>query len=351
MAKIVVGMSGGVDSAVSALLLKREGHEVIGLFMKNWEEVNEHGICCSAQDYDDVRRICEQIAIPHYALNFTEDYWRLVFTEFLSQLKLGYTPNPDIWCNRDIKFSLFFKKAMSLGSDFLATGHYARTEEGALWKGIDPTKDQSYFLYTLPRETLKKVLFPVGHLAKSQVRDIARRENLAVHNKKDSTGICFIGKRKFKSFISRYIPQQKGPFETVDGRVIGTHDGAAYYTIGQRKGLGIGGSGEAWFVVRKDMKRNAVILAQGEHHPSLYASKLLAKEACWNQRIPLVGEKISAKIRYRQEEQPCTIESIQENELIVSFQTPQRAITPRQAIVFYKEELCLGGALIESGLK
>ncbi len=351
MPKIVVGMSGGVDSAVSALLLKREGHEVIGLFMKNWEETNENGVCCSAQDYDDVRRVCDQIDIPHYSVNFTEEYWQLIFTEFLSELKLGYTPNPDIWCNRDIKFTLFFKKAMSLGADFLATGHYARTEEGMLLKGFDPNKDQSYFLYTLQKETLKKVLFPVGHLLKSQVREIAREANLIVQNKKDSMGICFIGKRNFKSFISRYIPHQKGPFETEEGKVIGTHDGAAYYTIGQRKGLGIGGPGEAWFVVKKDMTRNAVILAQGENHPSLYASKLLAKEMHWNTDTALLGEKIGAKIRYRQEDQPCTIESMQGNELLVSFQEPQRAITPRQAIVFYKGARCIGGALIEDGLK
>lgn len=345
MAKVVVGMSGGVDSAVSALLLKRAGYEVIGLFMKNWEETGSDGICRSAQDYDDVSRVCDKIGIPYYSVNFVKEYWDLVFTSFVEELKMGYTPNPDILCNREIKFNVFFKKALDLGADFLATGHYARTENGQLLKAADPNKDQTYFLYTLNEQILRRVLFPIGHLQKAEVRKIAKEADLNVHDKKDSTGICFIGKRDFKEFISRYIPYQKGRFETPDGKVVGEHDGAAYYTIGQRKGLGIGGPGDAWFVVSKEIDRNVVIVAQGEDHPALYAGGLIATEPS------LMGEvtRCTAKIRYRQADQPCTVQR-EGDQLIVRFDEPQRAITPRQSIVFYEGERCMGGALIAENI-
>jgi tRNA-specific 2-thiouridylase len=346
--KVAVGMSGGVDSAVSALLLKRAGYEVIGLFMKNWEETDPSGMCQSAKDYEDVAAVCDKIGIAYYSVNFAQQYWDLVFAKFLSELKMGYTPNPDILCNKEIKFHLFLQKAFDLGAAFLATGHYGQIREGALYKGADPRKDQSYFLYTLQQEVLQKVLFPVGHLQKQQVRSLAYEAGLPVHSKKDSTGICFIGKRDFKEFISRYIAYQKGPFETLEGKVIGEHDGAAYYTIGQRKGLGIGGPGEAWFVAGKDMGRNAVILVQGEEHPALYAQELIATEPSW--AIPN-GWMGKAKIRYRQQEQACTVTSLPGGELHVCFTQPQRAITPRQAIVFYEEDKCVGGALIARALK
>lgn len=345
MTKVVVGMSGGVDSAVSALLLKRAGYEVIGLFMKNWEEAGSDGVCKSAQDYDDVARVCDKIGIPYYSVNFVEEYWNQVFTTFIEELKMGYTPNPDILCNREIKFKVFFKKAMDLGADFLATGHYARTENGMLLKAADVGKDQTYFLYTLNAEILRRVLFPIGHLQKAEVRAIAKEAGLNVHDKKDSTGICFIGKRDFKEFISRYIPYQRGLFETVEGKVVGTHDGAAYYTIGQRKGMGIGGPGDAWFVVGKDIERNVVIVAQGEDHPALYANELIARE------VSLMADlsRCKAKIRYRQSDQPCVVER-EGDELVVRFDQPQRAITPRQGIVFYEGDRCMGGALIEKVL-
>ena len=347
MKKVVVGMSGGVDSSVAALLLQREGYEVVGLFMKNWEEAGD--ACKSAQDFEDVVRVCERLKIPYYSVNFVEEYWNGVFLHFLEELKAGHTPNPDILCNREIKFKALLQKALDLGADFLATGHYARNS-GSLLKGADPLKDQSYFLYTLKQDILKKVLFPIGHLNKSEVRRIAKEADLPNHGKKDSTGICFIGKRDFKEFVSQYIPYHPGNFEDIQGKVVGQHDGAAYYTIGQRKGLGIGGPGEAWFVVQKDVERNAVILAQGEDHPNLYAPALTATEVSWVGAAVSLPFRCGAKIRYRQSDQPCTIEKIEEGRLFVSFDQPIRAITPRQSIVFYDGEICLGGALIEKSV-
>jgi tRNA-uridine 2-sulfurtransferase len=319
--------------------------------MKNWEESSPEGICNSTKDFEDASKVCDLLKIPLYTVNFVEAYWERVFSHFVEELKLGYTPNPDILCNREIKFDLFFEKAKSLGADFLATGHYCRTANGTLLKGLDPGKDQSYFLYTLKDEILKKVLFPVGELLKSEVRTLAKELGLPIHNKKDSTGICFIGKRNFKEFISKYIPYRRGNFENLKGEVVGHHDGAAYYTIGQRKGLGIGGPGEAWFVVSKDMERNVVTIDQGSDHPALYAKRLLAKELTLvDNALPSLPFTCKAKIRYRQEEQECTIESIERESLIITFSEPQRAITPRQSIVFYKDAVCLGGALIEKTL-
>lgn len=354
MPTVVVGMSGGVDSSVSALLLKQQGYNVIGLFMKNWEESNQEGHCSSTKDYEDVVRVCEKIGIPYYSVNFVQEYWDLVFFHFVKELKQGFTPNPDILCNREIKFQVFLEKAFQIGADYLATGHYCQiqTKHGfsTLFKGADPDKDQSYFLYTLKKETLEKVLFPIGHLPKKQVREIAKEYGLATAEKKDSTGICFIGKRNFKEFISQYIPYQKGLFLDVEGKKIGEHEGMAYYTIGQRKGLGIGGPGEAWFVVDKDAVSNTVTLAQGENHPALYAEDLIATDISWIDGIgPLCFPfACKAKIRYRQAEQDCVLEKKEDGTLLVTFANPQRAITPRQSIVFYQEDLCLGGAMISS---
>ena len=261
---VVVGMSGGVDSSVSALLLKRQGYRVIGMFMKNWEEKDEEGVCHSTRDFDDVVKVCKQLDIPFYSVNFVEEYRNQVFSHFLAELEAGFTPNPDILCNREIKFKAFLEKALHLGADFLATGHYCRKCEASnppkLLKGADPNKDQSYFLYTITPHSLQKVLFPVGHLLKSEVRQIAKEFGLATAEKKDSTGICFIGKRDFKDFTSRYLGYKPGKFENLKGDVIGQHDGIAFYTIGQRKGLRIGGPGDAWFVVGKDIERNVVIV-------------------------------------------------------------------------------------------
>jgi tRNA-specific 2-thiouridylase len=345
---VVVGMSGGVDSSVSALLLKQQGYEVIGMFMKNWEEKDSQGVCQASKEYEDVVRVCEQIGIPYYSVNFVEEYQNFVFSQFLEELKLGFTPNPDILCNREIKFKLFLNKAFDLGADFLATGHYCRTKEGRLFKGRDPGKDQSYFLYSLNEVALKRVLFPVGDLEKSQVRTIARDHGLATAAKKDSTGICFIGKRDFKEFLSKYIAFHPGNFETLDGRIVGRHDGVAYYTIGQRKGLAIGGPGDAWFVVGKDLKRAVVYVEQGIDHPALYHSALFATEPSWIFAPPSLPFSCKAKIRYRQEDQSCTIEEIENGQLFVTFSKPQRAITPRQSIVFYEKDVCLGGAMIQS---
>ena len=349
MKKVVVGMSGGVDSSVSALLLKQQGYEVIGMFMKNWEEKDENGVCRSARDYEDVVKVCKQLDIPFYSVNFTEEYRNQVFSHFLAELEAGFTPNPDILCNREIKFKAFLEKAISLGADFLATGHYCRNESSQLLKGSDPNKDQSYFLYTLSSAALQKVLFPVGGLLKSEVRKIAKEFGLATSEKKDSTGICFIGKRDFKEFAGRYLGYKPGNFENLKGEVIGQHDGIAFYTIGQRKGLCIGGPGEAWFVVGKEIERNVVLVEQGKDHPALYQSDLIASDLTWVAGLPpsLLPFACSAKVRYRQPEQPCTIEKIEDGKAYVSFQQPQRAVTPRQSIVFYTGDCCLGGGIIQ----
>lgn len=348
MKRVVIGMSGGVDSSVSALLLKEQGYQVTALFMKNWEEQDALGTCHSAQDYADVIKVCETLDIPYYAVNFVKEYRELVFSHFLNELRLGNTPNPDILCNREIKFKAFLDKALELGADYLATGHYSQIDEGRLLKGKDASKDQSYFLYTLNRTILQKVLFPIGHLEKSQVRRIAKDRGLATSEKRDSTGICFIGKRDFKSFVGGYLGYNPGDFETLSGKKVGRHDGIAFYTIGQRKGLGIGGQGEAWFVVGKDPLRNVVFVEQGEHNPALYKDHLVATDLSWVSLTPppVLPYACSAKVRYRQNDQPCIIESIEQGRAYVRFCTPQRAITSRQSIVFYDQEICLGGGII-----
>ena len=345
---VVVGMSGGVDSSVAAYLLKKQGYHVIGLFMKNWDDDPN---CPNEKDYLDVVACCEKLEIPFYSVNFVEEYKKHVFDHFIHELKLGFTPNPDILCNREIKFHHFYEKAKSLGADFIATGHYARLEgDGLLRKCKDQNKDQTYFLHAVKQKVFKEVLFPLANLTKPEIREIAKSIGLVTHDKKDSTGICFIGKRDFKDFIATYLPKQEGFFKTPDGKIIKPHDGYWFYTIGQRKGLEIGGEGEAWFVVDKDPKTNSVIVAQGETNPYLYKKKLIAQTPHFiDEEFRLeVPFRCKAKIRYRQEEQDCTIVEILENgDLEVEFDIPQRAVTPRQSIVFYKEDLCLGGGFIQ----
>ena len=346
--KIAVALSGGVDSATSLYLLKKEGHDLFGLFMKNWEE--EEGECHSLEDAEDARKVAELLDIPFYTVNFAKEYWDLVFAHFLNEMKLGYTPNPDILCNREIKFKVLFEKATALGADLLATGHYCRTSSGALFKGLDPEKDQSYFLYAVKEPILKSLLFPIGNLEKQEVRRIAKEGALPLFNKKDSTGICFIGKRNFKSFIERYIPHEEGVIETLDGKILGRHEGIFYYTIGQRKGLGIGGPGEPYFVVRKEKESRKLIVAQGENHPALFAKSLLANEVTWIGEAPSFPLRCAAKIRYRQSDQSCRVEK-NGDEFLVRFDQPQRAITPRQSVVFYSGEHCLGGGIIKEALE
>jgi len=344
---VVVGMSGGVDSSVCALLVKTLGYRTVGVFMKNWEDDSEH--CTAEADWRDVRRVAGALDIPVYSVNFAEEYRRGVFEHFLSEYRQGHTPNPDILCNREIKFKVFSDYAWTLGADFVATGHYCRAEQGKLLKGVDPLKDQSYFLYAIAPEVLPRVLFPVGHLPKTTVRELAARFHLATAQKKDSTGVCFIGERDFKEFLGTYLEAQRGDFVDLAGRVLGQHDGICFYTLGQRKGLGIGGPGEPWFVAHKDIASNRVVLVQGEDHPALLAPALSATEAHWLTPVefPL---RCRAKIRYRQADQDCLVTCDHQGKLVVHFDEFQRAITPRQSIVFYQGEVCLGGAMIEQAL-
>lgn len=351
MKTVVVGMSGGVDSSVTAYLLKKAGYRVLGLFMKNWEEEGE--ACPAAQDWQDVVSVCTQLDIPFYGVNFAAVYRERVFAHFIEESKAGRTPNPDILCNREIKFDALYKKAKELGADFLATGHYARrNEEGELLKGSDPKKDQSYFLYALKKEILKEVLFPLGPLSKTEVRRLAMEAGLTTAAKKDSTGICFIGERNFRPFLSQYISQDPGPMVSVEGKKVGEHIGLPFYTLGQRKGMGIGGikenSGlhEPWFVVGKDLATNTLLVAQGENHPALYKQALVASSLTWIAREPSFPLSCAAKIRYRQADQICQVQKISNDELHVHFETPQRAVTPGQSIVFYAGEECLGGGII-----
>lgn len=345
MKTVVVGMSGGVDSSVTALLLKEQGYKVIGLFMKNWEEEDVDGHCMAEKDFEDVAKVCEVLDIPYYGINFVKEYETRVFDDFLRDLKSGLTPNPDILCNREIKFDLFLKKAMALGADYLATGHYCQTDGTHLLRGSDPNKDQSYFLHKIDGKALKKVLFPIGQLPKPEVREIAKKHNLPVFDKRDSTGICFIGKRPFKSFVQNYLKPKPGPIITLDGATIGTHDGAQFYTIGQRKGLGVGGPGEPYFVAKKDIESNTITLVQGENHPALFSKALHAKDVSWIAEPPLFPYRCTAKVRYRSPDTPCLIEQTADG-LRVTFDTPERAVTPGQSVVFYNENTCLGGGII-----
>lgn len=345
-------MSGGVDSSVCAVLLKEQGHEVIGLFMRNWDEKDENGVCQASKEYEDVIKVCDKIGIPYYSVDFIKEYQDEVFSHFLKEYKQGHTPNPDILCNREIKFKVFFNEAMRLGADYLATGHYCQIDysdgECFLTKGADPQKDQSYFLNAIDGSVLDRVLFPIGHMQKSHVRELAKKYGLSTQDKKDSTGICFIGERNFRKFLSGYIDSQKGFFKNLDGTIVGKHLGTSFYTIGQRKGLGLGGEGEPWFVVEKDTQNNIVYVERGEH-PKLYSQNLTATELNWiSKEVTEFPYYCKAKIRYRQSDQDCIITKAVDGRLFVDFIKPQRAITPRQSIVFYDHEKCLGGALIEA---
>lgn len=349
--RVVIGMSGGVDSSVSAYLLKAKGYDVIGLFMKNWEESNGHE-CSAEADARDVAQVAKIIDIPFYTVNFTKEYWEEVFEHFLKELKIGLTPNPDVLCNREVKFKKLLEKALSIGGCALATGHYARNRKNEssfnLERAYDETKDQTYFLYTATQETLSKTIFPLSDLLKVDVKKIARTLGLPVADKKESTGICFIGERKFKEFLKPYLGICPGDMKTPDGRIVGKHQGLHFYTIGQRKGLGIGGQGEAWFVAGKDVKNNLLIVVQGETNPALYADYLTVQEVHWIGTSPYSFPlRCTAKIRYRQPDQPCLVEQDPNGTVMVHFDKPQRAITPQQSVVFYSGSVCIGGGFIQ----
>ena len=354
--RVVVGMSGGVDSSVTAYLLKQQGYDVIGIFMKNWDDTDEFGHCTAEDDFQDVRRVCEQIGIPYYTVNFEKEYMEKVFQYFLDEYRRGRTPNPDVMCNREIKFGELLAKVMDLGADYIATGHYAQVKhidgEYKLIRGADSNKDQTYFLNQLGQEQLSRTMFPIGHLTKPQVREIAERAGLATAKKKDSTGICFIGERNFRQFLQHYLPAQPGNIETTDGRVIGRHDGLMYYTLGQRQGLGIGGghgkTGEPWFVVDKDLQRNVLIVGEGANHPRLFSTSLIATGVNWvSGKKPREPFACTAKFRYRQPDQGVTVYPLGDDCVEVVFAQPQKAVTPGQAVVFYDGEVCLGGATID----
>lgn len=356
--KVIVGMSGGVDSSVSALLLQQQGYQVEGLFMKNWEEDDNDEYCAAAEDLKDAQAVADKLGIKLHTINFAAEYWDNVFEFFLQEYKAGRTPNPDIMCNKEIKFKAFLEfAAEDLGADYIATGHYCqrRMHEGKwqLIRGHDDNKDQSYFLYTLSHEHIAKTLFPIGEIDKPEVRKIAEQHNLVTHNKKDSTGICFIGERKFKDFLSQYLPAQPGIIETPEGEAIGKHDGLMFHTLGQRKGLLIGGHAdhgdEPWYVVEKDVERNVLIVAQGADHPRLYSDGLFAKQVHWVNRASLLKSKaMTVKTRYRQVDIPCTVEPLPSGDVKVIFDKSQKAVTPGQSAVFYDNDVCLGGAIIES---
>ena len=354
--RIVVGMSGGVDSAVSALLLKRAGHDVIGVFMKNWEEKDDEGVCTATADWQDVQACCEKIDIPYYSVNCAKEYRERVFSLFLDEYRKGRTPNPDVLCNREIKFKAFLDFAMKLGAERLATGHFCRLREEAdgvkLLRGVDANKDQSYFLYMLTQPPLRRAVFPVGGLTKGEVRALAEEAGLPVAKKRDSTGVCFIGERDFKPFLQGFLPAQPGPMVTEAGETIGRHDGLMYYTLGQRRGLGIGGQkggdGGRWFVIEKDLENNRLVVAQGEDSPRLYTTHCRASQATWIAgRAPAASFDCTAKYRYRQPDQRVHVEVGEGGELLVTACEPQRAVTPGQSVVLYDGEVCLGGAIAD----
>ncbi|MFC4618109.1 tRNA 2-thiouridine(34) synthase MnmA [Camelliibacillus cellulosilyticus] len=353
--RVVVGMSGGVDSSVTALLLKEQGYDVVGIFMKNWDDTDENGVCTATEDYEDVAHVAGQIGVPYYAVNFEKQYWDKVFTYFLDEYKAGRTPNPDVMCNKEIKFKAFLDHALALGADYVATGHYARVsrEDGHVYllRGADSGKDQTYFLNQLTEAQLSKVLFPLGALQKSDVRAIAKKHGLATADKKDSTGICFIGERNFKDFLSHYLPAQKGEIRTIDGELKGMHDGLMYYTNGQRQGLGIGGPGGPWFVCGKDLKTNTLYVAP-EDHEALFSEGLSAENVNWINGTPKdKALRCTAKFRYRQPDRPVTVFIESDTRVKVAFDEPQKAITPGQAVVFYDGDRCLGGGTIETILQ
>ena len=354
--KVIIGLSGGVDSAVSALRLLEQGYRVEALFMKNWEEDDSEDHCAAAEDLAEARRVAECLDIPLHTVNFSAEYWDRVFAHFLAEYRAGRTPNPDILCNQEIKFRAFLDHALDRGADFIATGHYARIDRtgghALLLKGSDPAKDQSYFLYRLGQRALRHSLFPIGELHKNEVRRLAAETGLPNHARKDSTGICFIGERRFRDFLGRYLPALPGDIVTVEGETLGRHQGLMFHTIGQRQGLGIGGrrhaSGDPWYVVGKDLAGNRLLVAQGSDHPALFRSTLVAGDLHWiTGDAPDVPLACEARIRYRQDVQPCRILSLEDGRTEVRFDQPQRAVTPGQAVVFYRGDECLGGGTIE----
>jgi tRNA-uridine 2-sulfurtransferase len=353
--KVIVGMSGGVDSSVSALLLLEQGYQVEGLFMKNWDEDDGTEYCTAKADLADAQAVCEKLGIKLHTANFAAEYWDNVFEHFLAEYKAGRTPNPDILCNREIKFKVFLEYAEMLGAEKIATGHYVRggMRHGRprLLKGVDANKDQSYFLHAVPEAAIARTLFPVGELEKSEVRAIAERHGLITARKKDSTGICFIGERRFRDFLQQYLPAQPGVIETPEGDVIGNHMGLMYYTLGQRQGLGIGGLAdypeEPWYVAAKDLERNVLIAVQGKHHPLLYTDSLATEAMDWVAGEPPTAEgRFTAKTRYRQADVPCQMRTLPDGGVEVRFDDPQRAVTPGQSLVLYDGEICLGGGVI-----
>ncbi|KAE9536114.1 tRNA 2-thiouridine(34) synthase MnmA [Ursidibacter arcticus] len=359
--KVICGMSGGVDSSASAFILQQQGYQVEGLFMKNWEEDDDTDYCTAAADLADAQAVCDKLGIKLHKINFAAEYWDNVFEHFLAEYKAGRTPNPDILCNKEIKFKAFLEYAAEdLGADFIATGHYVRRpaldQQPKLLRGLDSNKDQSYFLYTLSEQQVAQSLFPVGDIEKPIVRAIAEDLGLATAKKKDSTGICFIGERKFKDFLARYLPAQAGDIKTVDGQVIGRHDGLMYHTLGQRKGLGIGGvkgaSENAWYVVEKDLINNVLIVAQGQDNSALLSTGLIASQLHWVDRQAIRDNlRCTVKTRYRQADISCEIIPIDDENIRVIFDEPQIAVTPGQSAVFYQGEVCLGGGIIEEQLK
>ncbi len=351
-------MSGGVDSSVAALRLIEQGYQVEGLFMKNWEEDDSAEYCTATEDLADAQSVSDLLGIKLHTVNFSSEYWDQVFEYFLAEYRSGRTPNPDIMCNKEIKFKAFLDYAINLGADFIATGHYVQlgrtADKLSLLKGLDQNKDQSYFLYTLQQHQLEKSLFPIGDLEKPDVRELAEKAGFDTANKKDSTGICFIGERKFTEFLQRFLPAQPGDIITIDGNneVIGQHQGLMYYTLGQRQGLGIGGlktaSEEPWFVVDKNLKTNQLVVAQGHNHPRLLKQQLSASQLHWvSGQAPAENFSCNAKIRYRQADQICRV-TVNGGQCTVCFDEPQRAITPGQSIVFYQKNVCLGGGVIDT---
>jgi tRNA-specific 2-thiouridylase len=355
-ARVIVGMSGGVDSSVAALLLQQQGYRVEGLFMKNWEEDDGTQYCTAKEDFADAQAVADRLGITLHGANFAAEYWDNVFAHFLAEYKAGRTPNPDILCNREIKFKAFLEYAMLLGADYIATGHYARVGNAdglsTLLKGLDNDKDQSYFLHAVGHAELAKSLFPLGAMKKPEVRRLALQHDLATARKKDSTGICFIGERRFSDFLQQYLPAQPGEIHSLDGELVGVHQGLMYHTIGQRQGLRIGGRAQRpekpWYVVDKDLDHNVLLVAQGNDHPALFKTHLYARNIFW-----VAGEEPSlplhctAKVRYRQQDQSCILTHCTQHGYRVDFATPQRAITPGQSVVFYLDERCLGGGVIE----
>lgn len=354
---VFIGLSGGVDSSVAAYLLQEAGYQVEGLFMKNWEEDDTQDYCASEQDLKDVRQVCHTLKIPLHTVNFSQEYWQSVFNDFLEAYKAGRTPNPDVLCNREIKFKHFLKQAIGLGADYIATGHYVKKivsdHKHTLHKALDLNKDQSYFLYTLNQSQLAHSLFPLASLKKTEIRAIACNLGLITHNKKDSTGLCFIGKRKFKPFLSEFMNIQPGPMQTPEGKEVGQHDGIMFYTLGQRQGLKIGGQKEQaplpWYVVGKNIQNNILYVTQERNHPWHFSTEVIAHQLSWIEDTPPAHLfQSQAKTRYRQDDQLCEIEIQTDNTLIARFKDPQRSVTPGQSLVLYQDDKMLGGGIIIS---